>query len=113
MFAERLKSLRNEKGLTQTELADMLSFGRTAIANYESGRNKPDPVVLSKLAEIFDVTTDYLIGVSNVRKPKGITRFHLKDSMEVQDLPPEAIEEFENMLDYLHEKYKDKKKTQN
>lgn len=109
MFAERLKALRKEKGFTQEKLADLLSFGRTAIANYESGRNKPDPIVLSKLAEIFDVTTDYLIGVSNIRKSKGITSFHLKDSIEVQDLPPEAIEEFELMLEFLHKKYKDKK----
>lgn len=109
MFGERLRLLREENSLTQLELSKQTGIGNVTLSQYEKGTRNPDKDTIIKIAEYFDVTTDYLLGKSNVRKPKGITRFHLKDSMEVQDLPPEAIEEFENMLDYLHEKYKDRK----
>ena len=40
-FKDRLKMLRKEKKLTQVKLGEMLNYGYTAIANYESGRNQP------------------------------------------------------------------------
>jgi len=61
-FPERLKDLRKTRGINQTELSAYLNYGYTAIANYESGRNEPAIDTLSKIAEYFDVTVDYLIG---------------------------------------------------
>lgn len=67
-FKDRLKALRNEKKLTQAKLAAMLNYGSTAIANYESGRNQPAIADLKKIAHIFDVSLDYLLGVTDIRK---------------------------------------------
>ncbi len=68
-FKDRLRSLRKEKQLTQVKLGELLSYGYTTIANYESGRNQPSIEDLKKLASIFDVSMDYLLGVSDVRLP--------------------------------------------
>lgn len=68
-FKERLKNLRKEKKYTQVNLSEMLNYGYTAIANYESGRNEPSIADLKKIAAIFDVSLDYLLGVSDTRRP--------------------------------------------
>lgn len=71
-FAQRLKELRKEKELTQAELSKKLGYGYTAIANYESGRNEPSLADLITICRILDVSSDYLIGISDVQKPCAI-----------------------------------------
>lgn len=68
-FKDRLKELRKEKRLTQVKLGEMLNYGYTAIANYESGRNQPSIPDLKKIASIFNVSMDYLLGVNDIRHP--------------------------------------------
>ncbi len=68
-FACRLKELRNKKEMTQQELATKLNLGRTAIANYETGRTSPDIKTLRKMAIIFETSTDYLLGITDGEKP--------------------------------------------
>lgn len=68
-FKDRLKALRKEKKLTQVKLGEMLNYGYTAIANYESGRNQPSIPDLKKIASIFNVSMDYLLGVNDIRHP--------------------------------------------
>ncbi|WPX08232.1 helix-turn-helix domain-containing protein [Anaerocellum danielii] len=67
MFPYRLKELREEKGLTQEELALMLGLKRQSISNYENGGRQPDYNTLIKIADFFGVTVDYLIGHSDFR----------------------------------------------
>lgn len=64
MFSERLKKLRKEKGLTQSQLAEELNIARTSNSNYELGTRTPDIDVLITIADYFKVTTDYLTGKS-------------------------------------------------
>ena len=78
-FKDRLKMLRKEKKLTQVKLGEMLNYGYTAIANYESGRNQPAIADLKKIASIFDVSLDYLLGVNDLRYPYLTT---VDDSLE-------------------------------
>lgn len=68
-FKDRLKTLRKERRLTQVKLGEMLNYGYTAIANYESGRNQPSIPDLKKIASIFNVSMDYLLGVNDIRHP--------------------------------------------
>lgn len=67
MFPYRLKELREEKGLTQEELALMLGLKRQSISNYENGGRQPDYNTLIKIADFFGVTVDYLVGHSDFR----------------------------------------------
>ena len=69
MLAKRLKELREEKNYTQQEMAEKIGLKRTAYGAYERGVNTPDAQTLLKLAEIFDVTTDYLLGRVDNKKP--------------------------------------------
>ena len=72
-FRERLKALRKEIGMTQIELGEKLNYGSTAIANYEAGRNQPSIPDLMKIASIFDVSMDYLLCVSDIRRPYEVS----------------------------------------
>lgn len=61
-FAKNLRRFRKGKRYTQAQLGEMLHFGYTAIANYESGRNEPSFDALLKLAEMLEVTPNDLLG---------------------------------------------------
>lgn len=66
-FCTRLKILRKEKYLSQSELAKMFNLTDRTIRNYESGERKPDSDTLIALADYFDCSIDYLVG--NVDEP--------------------------------------------
>ena len=63
-FANRLKHLREIAKLTQVQLAEKLGISRGSISYYENCERTPDIEVLSKVAELFDVNIDYLMGYS-------------------------------------------------
>lgn len=71
-FKDRLRSLRKENKMTQTELGKKLNYGYTAISNYESGRNEPSIRDIIALANLFKVTVDYLIGRSDVNRKVNV-----------------------------------------
>ncbi len=60
-FSERLKQLRNEVNWTQDELASRIGKTRSAVAGYETEGKRPDYGTLTKIAEVFDVSIDYLL----------------------------------------------------
>ena len=61
-FPERLKALRVENNLTQTELAKQIGFTQTGIARWEAGERNPSIEMLIVLARFFKVSIDYLVG---------------------------------------------------
>lgn len=66
-FGTKLKKLREEKGITQQQLADLLHVGRPTIAGYETKGKEPDFDKIVWLAKYFDVTVDYLLGETDER----------------------------------------------
>lgn len=64
IFAERLKNLRKEKGLSQTELAKALNLTQRKISYLETGQFEPDLTILWKISDYFEVSIDFLIGKS-------------------------------------------------
>ena len=62
MIGARLKNLRQKKGITQNELGAILGVGKTTISQYESETRSPDTNMLQRIADFFDVTSDYLLG---------------------------------------------------
>ncbi|BCK46598.1 TPA: helix-turn-helix transcriptional regulator [Streptococcus suis] len=70
MIAERLKELRKEAGLTQKQVADALQVAQNSYSNWEKGIRTPLNPTIDKLAELFNVTSEYLKGNTNVRNPK-------------------------------------------
>ena len=60
-FAERLKHLRQNKNLSQTELAETVGLRYAHIGRYERGLSQPSAQMLSRLADVLDVSADYLL----------------------------------------------------
>lgn len=68
MIKNRLKQLRKEANLTQKDLADKLNISKGSIAMYETGKRSPDNEILSIIADFFGVSTDYLLGRTDIKK---------------------------------------------
>lgn len=74
----RLKQLRTENDVSQSDIAKLLDVTRQAYSRYERGEREPDLEMLCKLADYYGVTVDYLIG---------------HDSKSIMDRPDSAIAE--------------------
>lgn len=64
LFKEQLKELRAENNLSQQDLAEKLGVSQRSISNWETGVRQPDFEMLISIAKFFNVTTDYLLGIS-------------------------------------------------
>lgn len=63
MLSEQLKIIRKANKFTQQGLADAIGIERSTYASYETGRNKPDVNLLSKIAKVFDVSSDFILEI--------------------------------------------------
>ena len=69
-FSIRLKELRCDNDMSQTKLAEKLNLKASAISKYEKGLTQPSIETLEKLAKIYNVTIDYLVGISDIKNPQ-------------------------------------------
>lgn len=69
MYQMRIRDLREERDLTQQELAAYLQIHQTAYSDYELGRLNVPAAVLHKLADFYHVSTDYLLGRTDIKTP--------------------------------------------
>lgn len=65
---ENLKMLREEKGLSQQKLADILGVSQQSIYKYETQDVEPDIAMLKKMAAYFETSLDFLVGHSSIRR---------------------------------------------
>jgi transcriptional regulator with XRE-family HTH domain len=70
-FKDRIRELREKKGMIASTLAANFGKSEGAVRAWEAGRTKPDADTLIKLAKLFEVSTDYLLGVVDAKKPKN------------------------------------------
>lgn len=111
MLKDRLKQLRIEKGKTQKEMAKDLGTTDVSIGRYESGTREPKTDILNALADYFDVTTDYLLGRTDEKRPKK-ERFQNVNSIsahrigKIEKLSEEALDQLDDYIQYLELKYK-------
>lgn len=63
----RIRNLREDKDLTQREIAGILGMSQTGYSKYETGENDIPTAILIKLADYYNVSTDYLLGRTNVK----------------------------------------------
>lgn len=69
MFSERLKILRSQAGMSQKELAERLFVSQQSVAKWETDKSTPNPEMVARIAEVFGVPSDYLLGISDVQSP--------------------------------------------
>jgi len=99
MFGERLRWLREEKDLTQQQIAEAIGSTQQKISNYENETVEPDCETLMKLADFFETTVDYILGRSG-------TRHRVEKYTALEELPVEAVKEVETFLEYVKFKYR-------
>lgn len=102
MEGSRLSELRKDKGLTQKDLAKILSVSENSISLYERNLITPDDAMKIKIAKYFDVSLDYLLGVTKMPFPIEDTKSKI---IYFDNLPEKASKELENFLNYLKQKY--------
>lgn len=69
MLYQRIKDLREDKDLLQKDIAKILDMSQTGYSKYEVGTNDIPTNILIKLAEFYNTSTDYILGLTNVKKP--------------------------------------------
>lgn len=62
MYSERIKGLRKDKGLSQSELGNYLDVSASAIYKWENGKSQPDISSIIRMSKLFGVSSDYIIG---------------------------------------------------
>lgn len=72
-YAERIRALREDRDMTQTQVAQLLKVGQKTYSDYELGKTRIPVDSLIVLAKLYNVSMDYICGISDVRKvfPKG------------------------------------------
>lgn len=91
-MGNKLKELRKQKRLTQKQVADRIGLAVSAVSSYEAGNRYPSYDVLIKLARIFHVSTDYLLGMTD------------KKEIDVAGLNEEEVEAISQLVNILKNK---------
>ena len=122
-FGKRFKSLRVEKGITQDELVKefnekyFYNFTKSSISMYENDKQVPEVDVLKKWAEYFEVSTDFLLGKSDIRNPYKEAPEKTEEDIDLwlsktdgyKELPEEDRELISNLAKNLLEKHRKEK----
>jgi transcriptional regulator with XRE-family HTH domain len=110
-FGKRIKRLREDKGVRQEDVGKMFNVSKSAVSQWENDIRTPDMDIIIKLADYFDVSTDFLLGrtddPSPHPKPETIAAHRTDDPMS--ELPEEARRSVEEFIDYIYKKYGKKK----
>lgn len=108
----RLKELRTEKGLLQSDIAKIINKSERTVGFYESGERDMNTDTLAKLADFFNCSIDYLLGKSDVRNPeKQEDPLNLaKIGFNMKDYTPPTEKQKEQIRDLLEVILKDNKK---
>ncbi|OPL07982.1 MAG: hypothetical protein AVO33_02585 [delta proteobacterium ML8_F1] len=96
-FGQTVKSLRNERGLSQHQLAQSLGVAQTTIANYETDKRFPNHQLLVRMAESFDTSVDYLLG--RVTEKESTVKIY--EGLDEKTLEPVYQEVAQKYLGYL------------
>lgn len=98
MIGERLLELRKDADLTQDDLAEVLKINKHSISSYERDKSEPPDAIKIAIARYFNVSIDYLLGVTDNPKPIDQTTsvFRLPSGF-----PRKALPELTNYIDYL------------
>ncbi len=126
MLGLRLKYLRQNKKLTQAEMAGKIDVARTTYAMYEQDKREPDNTTLEKIASYFEVSVDYLLGrtdnpnpsddkfnpmdeINRLLKEYDIDQSGFFDIDKWKAMGPEDIKQLEDYFEFITSRAKDKK----
>ncbi|NFL34448.1 helix-turn-helix transcriptional regulator [Clostridium botulinum] len=110
ILGNRIKTLRLEAKLTQEEFGKPYALKKSTVSQYESGSSRPDDELKKRIALDYNVSLDWLMGLTNVRTyiDDNEVTIALHSDTEYDDLPDEAKKEIDNFIEFVKQKYKDK-----
>lgn len=73
ILSKRLKQLRIENNMYQKDVAQKIGITESGYGYYEQGKRIPDSIMLNKIAFLYKVSTDYLLGNTDIKKPESLT----------------------------------------
>ncbi len=79
---ERLKEIRNDKDYTQKDIADYLNISQVQYSRYETGIRIIPIDLLAKLANLYQVSIDYLLGLTDIRNPYPQSKIYNKTTIK-------------------------------
>ena len=85
-FGEILAELRQDKGMTQQELSVKLHVAKSSVSNLETGQRRAHTELICKAAKVFNVSADYLLGLSDFREAFSVTERKYSDGKTVGDV---------------------------
>jgi transcriptional regulator with XRE-family HTH domain len=104
LFTGNLKTFRNSLGITQNNLADLLSLEQRTIAAYETGQAFPSMQILIKMTDLFGISLDYLYKFNECPYPRNLKLLKLAKSLDVE-VHSEARSNMEGVIKPLLSKY--------
>lgn len=104
-FGKRIAELREQKGLSQSEISELLGIPQSTYAGYELGNRKVPLSIIKKLSKIYGVSADYLLGNQNEKQSTTSQSTTIAAHFE-GELTPEEQEEINNFIQYVLSKRK-------
>ena len=92
----RIRDLRIEKGCNQEYLGNLIIVQKSAISKYEKGRISLNDDIIKKLCEIFKVSSDYLLGTSDLKNPETSDSLSEKDEKDIAKTMSKLREQLAN-----------------
>ena len=106
----RLRFLRNERGESLQTIAMYLNVTIQTISNYETEKRDMTPETILKLSEYFGVSTDYLLGKSDIRNPETIDSDKINIGLSTKDYVPPTEEQQKKIEEFAKFVLQDNKK---
>ncbi|MFC0905859.1 helix-turn-helix domain-containing protein [Clostridium sp. MT-14] len=100
-LGDRIRILREEKSISQLELAKTLNIANTTLSQYESGKRIPSDSIKKKIAEYFNVSLDYLMGLTDSKTNNPRPKLSEKDERDIKKDLNKTLEQLENSQDGL------------
>lgn len=118
----RLKELRLEKHMSQAKLAEVFNISQQAVSHYEKGLRDMDHTLMTSISDFFNVSIDYLLGLSQIRNYEEITTEDKINKLieesgintiaahfEGEEFTEDDLEDIENFINFVLAKKKKKK----
>lgn len=102
MIGKKIRELRKQKGLTQTQLADELNVEFSNVSKWELGKNDPSKELIAKMAKLFNVSIEYLLGITDTPTPDTLPTATVKIPLLGNIAAGQPIEAIENVEDYVY-----------
>ncbi len=102
-LGEKLKNIRESKGFTQIQAAKALEISNVVLNRYEKNERRPDAEMLKRIAEFYNISVDYILGLTSNPNESSIT--DLEEFIKNNDIKycgePVDKEDKENLLDFM------------